>query len=174
MNLTYLYEIQGGLKKHIELKHPLKDGEDRLERKFLALLVELFEAVNDWRGFKYWVVNNSSKETLGEEGIDGLHFVLEIGIELQERGLIENLPKKAIIHRRKDGDIIAQIKEVTQRVLELENLSALKKEITEFKYYCLLDAYLTLLAMWGFSEEQIKKMYLDKNSKNHERQKTNW
>lgn len=57
MNLQYLFEIQAGLDRHIEDKHPRKEGGDRLAKKILALQVELGELANEWRGFKFWKIN---------------------------------------------------------------------------------------------------------------------
>src|SRR5690606_35214931 len=46
-----------GLDAHIEEEHPRKEGESRLAKKTLALQVELGELANEWRGFKFWKVN---------------------------------------------------------------------------------------------------------------------
>ncbi|WP_199425781.1 dUTP diphosphatase [Thermaerobacillus caldiproteolyticus] len=54
MNLQKLFELQRKLDEHIEQEHPRQEGEDRLAKKILALLVELGELAREWRGFKYW------------------------------------------------------------------------------------------------------------------------
>lgn len=54
MNLQKLFQMQKELDEHIDKEHPPKPGEDRLEKKILALQVELGECANKWRGFKYW------------------------------------------------------------------------------------------------------------------------
>lgn len=54
MNLTKLFELQAQLDADIETKHPAQEGEDRFGKKVLALLVELGELGQCWRGFKYW------------------------------------------------------------------------------------------------------------------------
>lgn len=54
MNLQKLFEAQAVLDADIEKHHPRKEGEDRLSKNILALLVELGECANEWRGFKYW------------------------------------------------------------------------------------------------------------------------
>ncbi|MGG0663427.1 dUTP diphosphatase [Viridibacillus arvi] len=54
MNLTKLFEAQRELDDYIEQQHPTAPGEDRLSKKILALLVELGECANEWRGFKFW------------------------------------------------------------------------------------------------------------------------
>jgi dimeric dUTPase (all-alpha-NTP-PPase superfamily) len=54
MNLAKLFEMQRQLDEHIEKEHPREPGEDRMAKKILALMVELGELANCWRGFKYW------------------------------------------------------------------------------------------------------------------------
>jgi dimeric dUTPase (all-alpha-NTP-PPase superfamily) len=46
--------LQRQLDEHIEKEHPREPGEDRLAKKILALMVELGELANEWRGFKFW------------------------------------------------------------------------------------------------------------------------
>lgn len=53
MNLDKLMTIQADLDKHIEVKKGLQ-GQDLLDKKILALQVELGELANEWRGFKFW------------------------------------------------------------------------------------------------------------------------
>jgi len=60
MNLQKLFEIQEGLDNLITKEHPVKEGEDRLAKKILALQVELGELANEWKMFKYWKVNPKS------------------------------------------------------------------------------------------------------------------
>lgn len=54
MNLTKLFEAQALLDADIVKRHPVQEGEDRLSKKILALLVELGECANEFRGFKFW------------------------------------------------------------------------------------------------------------------------
>lgn len=54
MNLQKLFDLQRQLDERIEKEHPRQPGEDRLAKKNLALLVELGELANEWRGFKFW------------------------------------------------------------------------------------------------------------------------
>lgn len=52
--LKELLEIQAGLDAEINAKHPADEKEDRLEKKHVALLVELGETLNENRKFKFW------------------------------------------------------------------------------------------------------------------------
>lgn len=65
MNLQKLFEAQAELDAFIEQQHPTLPGENRLEKKVLALLVELGECCNEWRGFKFW--SNDQEPKTGEE-----------------------------------------------------------------------------------------------------------
>ena len=54
-----------------------------VKRKMLALLVEIGELANETRCFKYWSNKPASeREVILEEYVDGLHFILSIGIDL--------------------------------------------------------------------------------------------
>ncbi|QKS71678.1 dUTP diphosphatase [Paenalkalicoccus suaedae] len=53
MNLTPLFEVQRKLDDKIVQEKGL-EGQDLLPEKVLALLVELGELANEWRGFKFW------------------------------------------------------------------------------------------------------------------------
>lgn len=64
MNLQRLFEAQAELDAFIEQQHPTLPGENRLEKKVLALLVELGECANEWRGFKFW--SNDQEPKIGK------------------------------------------------------------------------------------------------------------
>ena len=54
-----------------------------VKRKMLALLVEIGELANETRCFKYWSNKPASERgVILEEYVDGLHFILSIGIDL--------------------------------------------------------------------------------------------
>jgi dimeric dUTPase (all-alpha-NTP-PPase superfamily) len=67
MNLTKLFEMQCQLDEHIEKEHPREPGEDRLAKKILALLVELGELAQEWRGFKYWSKDQKPRTELWKD-----------------------------------------------------------------------------------------------------------
>lgn len=56
MNLDKLFKIQTELDNRIIEKKGLQ-GQDLLDKKILALQVELGELANEWRGFKFWSNN---------------------------------------------------------------------------------------------------------------------
>jgi len=53
MDLNELFKIQAKLDERIIHEHGL-EGRDLLDKKILALQVELGELANEWRGFKFW------------------------------------------------------------------------------------------------------------------------
>jgi len=63
LNLAKLFEMQRQLDERIEQKHPRQEGEDRLAKKILALMVELGELANEWRGFKFWSNDQNPRTT---------------------------------------------------------------------------------------------------------------
>src|SRR3954469_23285631 len=95
MQLETLFEMQAGLDRYIEENHQL-ENEDLFNRKVLALLVEIGELANETRCFKFWSVKPpSDKQVILEEFVDGVHFILSLGIECdfhKETLLIKNNP----------------------------------------------------------------------------------
>lgn len=62
MNLQKLFEAQAELDAYIEQQHPTLPGENRLEKKILALLVELSECAQESRCFKFWSNDQKPRE----------------------------------------------------------------------------------------------------------------
>ena len=92
MNLQQLFTMQRQLDQHIEDKHQLHK-EDLVPRKLLALLVEMGELANETRCFKFWSVKPPAEDAvILEEFVDGVHFILSLGIEKGYDDLTE-LPK---------------------------------------------------------------------------------
>ena len=189
MNLQKMYAAQQALRHHINYNEP-----DRFEKLVLALLVEVGECANEWRGFKFWSkdreprtkitcmachgigevyqpidgyqmtcphcdgqgVENSNNPLL-EEYADGLHFVLELGIEKGWTPAINDLTFRS-------GNI-------TKQFLALyEHISIFKRNANKDNYYNLLSIYAGLGEMLGFTRDQIEQAYYSKNQINHERQ----
>lgn len=183
MNLTKLFEIQKALDERIIKEHGLQ-AHDLLDKKILALQVELGECANEWRGFKFWSKDQEPRVKSGnlfirshgegvyeqspllEEYVDCLHFILSIGIDL------ENDNWKAIYY---EPTFIGD--EVTDYFLELyARISSDGFRNKEFHpgYMDTLKIFLGLGTQLGFTWEQIEQAYLDKNKINHERQANNY
>ncbi|MEW9575846.1 dUTP diphosphatase [Bacillus toyonensis] len=183
MELNKLFEVQAGLKHHIGYK-----GKDKFPKMMLALQVELMECANDWQGFKYWKKNNAPKlekreyaderqltytvvgNPLLEEYVDGLHFVLEIGLDLHERGYLYKLPNIANPYKR-SFQIHEQYQQVLYVSLMLQRyMNDSHKGLVAREYMCLLEDFLELGRILGFTPEQIHDAYMKKNEVNHQRQ----
>lgn len=160
MNLKYHYEIQDGLVAHIQKNHPLSIAEtkqDRLNNKYLATMVELAEAANDSRVFKFWSKNKLPKDTMPEEVSDFYHFFLELGIEFDCR--LEVFPP------------MVKLTSPTRQFLSMfKSIGRLHHKWSEGEYNYLASLFDGLLSWLEISHEELEREYLAKNEENHNRQ----
>lgn len=157
MNWRTLFNMQRELDNYILAQHDLKD-ENVFDKKVLALLVEVGELANETRCFKYWSVKPASeKSIIAEEYVDGIHFILSLGLEL---GLDQYQPDNL----ENSEDLTALFHQVFRTISEL------KEEKTVKVYKQLFDTYIKLGEKLGFSANDIKNAYADKNKINFERQ----
>lgn len=174
--------------------------QDRFNKLILALLVELGECANEWRGFKFWSKNQEprnkniichackgqgyfafpnqeeedcsycegsgyqEKNPLLEEYVDGLHFVLELGIEVN----CEKIPTLCIV----PDNAVDQFNELFYQV---SHLNWYKNEygfncVVEGYFEELFGNYMNLGKLLGFTWNEIEQAYFEKNQINHERQ----
>jgi dimeric dUTPase (all-alpha-NTP-PPase superfamily) len=174
MNLAKLFETQKVLRDRIAYNEP-----DRFNKLVLALLVELGECANEWRGFKFWSKNQEPctrksrrpymdladadfYNPLLEEYVDGLHFILELGIDV---GRVKN---------EFEVDDLFLPKNAEDSFLEIfhysSSLIALSVPLRGNLYDELLQSYIFLGELLGFTWEEIEQAYFAKNAINHERQ----
>ena len=160
MELHELFEMQKGLDKHIAEKHQLQT-ESLISRKVLALLVELGELANETRCFKFWSVKGASpKETILEEFVDGVHFILSLGLDCGfEREV--RVEEPAILEENVNDQFLTLYKTVHH----------FSDKRTIDSYRSMLESYFLLGKMLGFSTEEIKEAYISKNEVNYKRQK---
>jgi dimeric dUTPase (all-alpha-NTP-PPase superfamily) len=159
MNVQKLFEMQKALDRHIETKHQLMD-EDLFERKVLALLVELGELANETRCFKFWSVKPPSPDdVILEEFVDGIHFILSLGIECGFEHDIELLPSEPA----------ASLTDQFLRIYQF--IDHFKQSRTFHDYKLMFQGYLQLANLLGFTDAQIEQAYIEKNEVNYERQK---
>ncbi|MDQ0230990.1 dUTP diphosphatase [Metabacillus malikii] len=158
MNLDKLFSMQKELDEKIEAKHGLHN-EPLIEKKLLALLVEVGELANETRCFKFWSVKPPAPvQVILEEYVDGIHFILSIGLELKL--------DKTDLHFEGGED-----RTVTEQFLTIyESIATLKQKLTSENYVTLFNHYIHLGKLLGFSNEQIEQAYVAKNDVNHERQ----
>ena len=166
MNLNLMFQAQKELREHIGY-----NGEDRFDKSILALLVEIGECANEWQGFKFWSTDQepitygvkavefgtATYNPLLEEYVDGLHIVLDLGIE---SGVTPEepwwMPKAQNV-----------LKAFTS-VFHAANGFGTKRDIYEYRR--LFALYIRLGEALGFTEEQIETAYFAKNEVNHQRQ----
>jgi dimeric dUTPase (all-alpha-NTP-PPase superfamily) len=181
MNLKKLFEVQKVLRDRINYNEP-----DRFNKLVLALLVELGECANEWRGFKFWSKDQKARtfgvkgvghgiatyNPLLEEYVDGLHFVLELGIELgfdqsSTGGIFEhNVEVSKSVY-----GVTEQFTNVFEQVSTLNDEYRFRRNRDEFEEYeILLYLFFGLGEMLGFTWEQIEQAYFEKNKVNHQRQ----
>lgn len=159
VKLQEMFEMQKGLDGHIEKQHEL-ENEDLFDRKVLALLVEMGELANETRCFKFWSLKPSSpQEVVLEEFVDGIHFILSLGIECSF-DYLEEINIGESNHPNMSEQFLAVY----------ASIQAFRSERTEKKYINLFQNYLLLASLLGFEDEEIKKAYIAKNEVNYKRQ----
>jgi dimeric dUTPase (all-alpha-NTP-PPase superfamily) len=185
MNLQKLFKIQEKLDNEIMNNHPELKGQNNLDWKILALLVELGECANEWRGFKKWsndqeprtkipiktyyaLRKGKTRNPLLEEYVDCLHFILSIGLELYYDTLGTGFDYNEPIKWR-TSTVTRQFNEIFRHVSDLCEDDK-KNDIFEE----LLAGFMGLGEMLGFTIDQIEQAYLDKNKINHKRQNTGY
>ncbi|WP_040207706.1 dUTP diphosphatase [Neobacillus jeddahensis] len=163
MQLEKLFQLQKGLDSHIEEKHGLQ-GEDLFDKKVLALLVEIGELANETRCFKFWSVrSSSSKDVILEEFVDGIHFILSIGI-------VCGFDQQPITLQVDESDLSET--EQFLRIYEIVSIFQHSKLWTD--YIQLFETYLQLASKLGFKNNDIETAYFKKNEVNYQRQKNNY
>lgn len=184
MNLEKLFAMQKELRNRINYNEP-----DRFNKLVLALLVELGECANEQRSWKFWSKQQTPKvygkfklaedgETLIpdpessytrvlEEYVDGLHFVLELGIELEYPELpFANFKPYSYTTPTIEDQFLAIYEDVTN----FKNSVAYHSDDALMNFDELVSGYVGLGKMLGFTWEEIEQAYMEKNKVNHQRQ----
>lgn len=156
-----LFEMQNQLQQRILTQHKLSQQETK-ERRILALLVELGELANETRCFKYWSNKApSEKEIILEEYVDGIHFLLCIGLDL--RHTLASYPAKG-----EKQELSKMFMDVYAKVCRYRHAPTIEHYDDLFSFYVLLGEQL------GFTNEDICRSYFEKNKENFHRQDTNY
>lgn len=159
MNIEKLLDMQEKLDQHIEQEHGLENA-DLIEKKILALLVEVGELANETRSFKFWSKkSSSSKEVILEEFVDGIHFILSLGLEIG-------------IQQFDLGETNYANEDVTKQFLEVfKSANYFSEERSVEHFQQLFRHYVYLGELLGFSHEEVFDAYVKKNEVNYNRQK---
>ncbi|MFA1821251.1 dUTP diphosphatase [Virgibacillus oceani] len=157
MDWSSLYAMQRELDNYIESNNDLHN-KDVFEQKYLALLVELGELANETRCFKFWSAKPpSEKHTILEEYVDGIHFLLSLGNEIGHQ-------YKGTPHPAGEISMTKQFNQVFERC------TLFHQHPGETAYENMMENYLQLGELLGFSETDIKNAYYEKNEVNYDRQ----
>lgn len=163
MQLKKLFKMQKALDSHIEEKHGLQN-EDLFTRKVLALLVEVGELANETRCFKFWSVKPSSPQNvILEEFVDGIHFILSLGI-------VCGFDKREFsLEKDQSADSL------TDQFLKVyERITLFQKGKGFAEFLDLFNSYMALASLMGISTEEIQQAYFQKNEVNYQRQQNNY
>ena len=161
IDLNHLYKKQAELDQRIADNHHVSYASTR-HRRILALLVEIGEFANATRCFKYWS-NKSSEppDIVLDEYVDGLHFFLSLGIDI-------NVSKRAYNHTKHADNL-------TDQILEVYRLASifLKKQ-DEKSYVKAFQAFINITPLLKVRWSTIEKAYYKKLGENYSRQDNNY
>lgn len=169
-----LLKIQRELDETIESNHGLT-GANLIPYKLLAFQVELGELANETRCFKFWSKKPASaKDIILEEYVDGLHFLMSLGLDSGHEPsaefwrVVDQLMTGTKEELSNIADHNAKQTAAFQKVFKA--LTAYNAEHTLPVYKQLFADFLVLGDVLGFSIEQMVEAYLEKNKVNYERQ----
>ncbi|MDV2581176.1 dUTP diphosphatase [Alkalibacillus haloalkaliphilus] len=162
MDWNRLYDLQQQLDERILNTIPQSRSDIYLD-KVLALKVEVGELANETRCFKYWSQKGpSDRDVILEEYVDGIHFILSLGLDFGYRFNADN----------KNNQSISTLTEGFHMVYECIEL--FKHSKTQDDYMKLMNSYLALGEHLSFSTNEVVQAYLSKNEENHNRQQSGY
>lgn len=160
MNFKEIFEMQKALDESIHKTHNVS-FEETLDKKVLALLVEVGEFANEIKPFKYWKKDKSiDRDKVLEEFVDGIHFFVSIANYFE----IDPVIKSVVKHQ----DQSKQLLDVYEGISKLNNTLNKETLITAF------ELYMGIAELAGLKDEEIKEHYVSKNKVNYERIANNY
>lgn len=157
MNLEKMFQMQKDLDDRIRVEHNLVNS-NLIEEKILAFQVELGELANETRCFKYWSLRPASaRDEILEEYVDGVHFLLSIGLDLHTTDL-------------KIDQLVGEESLTKQFALLFELSGQLGKTKSLEDFINLFQHYIYLGKQLNFTPTDIEAAYIGKNEVNHQRQ----
>ena len=173
-----IWEEQKHLDDEIRVKNNIPMKNDLTFEKYIALKTELFEFANKIEAFKFWK-KHKGKEGVLEEGIDAMHFIFSLAIEMGVNLEIneDNTAGMQDMFKKTIDDL----KEVSLPTAINENIVImdlmLGELVTNQEGGILLPVLVLLcmtLQMCDYSIEDIYNAYIRKNEINHKRQEENY
>lgn len=161
LQINDLFEMQNILDNYIFKQHQLI-REETIDRRILALLVEISELANETRCFKFWSCKGANeKSKILEEYVDGIHFFLSLGMD------IDVMPTY-LSSEEVDTELSLLFLKVYEKVCVLQH------SFTEKNYKEAFQIYLQIADSLSFTPEEIRQAYFEKNKINHKRQLENY
>lgn len=200
MDLTKLFDAQKELDDRIVEEKGLQ-GKDLLDKKILALQVELGELANEWRGFKFWSEDQEPRE---EKWIFGACETCDGSGHLGPDGDCNKCLASGEVIVGTSNPLLEEYVDCLHFVLSIGNeleynsdpintkdmgeftlvelfndlfflVHMLKeKSVERDDYKIALRVFLWIGKMLGFTREEIEQAYFDKNKVNHERQQNGY
>lgn len=154
--------MQRELDAHIQDNHKLQE-DNLIEKKILALLVEIGELANETRCFKFWSLKPpATKEKILEEFVDGIHFILSLGIECSFEA-----------NQLKFSN--SQSESLTEQFLTVfDSVNKFRAAQSFGNFEMLFSEYISLATLLGYSSQEIEQAYIQKNEVNYERQQNGY
>ncbi|AGY47972.1 deoxyuridine 5-triphosphate nucleotidehydrolase [Bacillus phage poppyseed] len=195
MNLKELFEIQAGLDAEILKNHPIQPGEDRLEKKHAALLVELGEMFNEWRAFKFWSNDQTPRKEISCSKCFAKGYI-RISFDLEPpkcpacngKGVIDKVLSELVdclhfvLSIGLEHEFDTKLNMVIEPILfsrsddgnniiaQFIELLKVEWELVGRHYKEGLELFIGFCEMLGYTWEQVREAYLIKNQENHYRQ----
>lgn len=202
MNLQKLFEIQAKLDKKIVEEKGLQ-GQDLLDKKILALQVELGELANEWRGFKFWSYDQEPRiekrtyktcPSCNGEYVDSCWMCGHSGQVVDKiiNPLLEEFVdclhfilsiglELGLTNWKPSISSVAVHFGGNELITQFEEVfwyassfGAYTENEKDTWYSMLFSNFLGLGKMLGFTWEQVEESYFEKNRINHERQKNGY
>ncbi len=159
IQMERLFSVQRKLDERIEREHQL-ENKDLFSDKVLAFMTEVGELANETRCFKFWSRKPpSEREIILEEYVDGIHFLLSLGLECG----FEEIPPFPN-EEREETPLQLHFLHVFQCA------SQFHESPNRETYHHLFAEYLKLGEGIGFTKDEVERAYYEKNEINHQRQ----
>ena len=160
MNFKKIFKMQESLDKNIHQVHDVS-FENTIDKKILALLVEIGEFANEIKPFKYWKKDKSiKKQKVLEEFVDGIHFFTSLANYFK---IDPNI-----------NPVIANQDQSKQLLYIYEAVSKLNDNISKNNIITAFELYMGIAKIIGLTNEEIQENYISKNKINYERIANNY
>jgi dimeric dUTPase (all-alpha-NTP-PPase superfamily) len=157
--IVALTEKQKVLDERIMTEFGLDPNDQAMHRKkMVAFFVELGEFINEERSFKYWSRKKTNdRHKVIEEYIDGLHFILSIGLHINYD-----------FEGHKEFVVEGDLYESYIHLFEALGIFVKTESVWDFRK--VFSLFLRISDILEISEDEIVTVYNEKNAINHQRQ----